>query len=240
MSTRRYQAIVFDVGGTLLHVPRDPQERALERIAHLGVVPREAFRGEVAQAVADWQQAGGDPSLEDLPATWVRHYERALKPAGFPGDCAMAAQLIEETFLDDGWEVFPDVIELLQRLRTQGWILGIISNWPATLETTLERAGLRQYFSVIVGSGMVGYAKPHPEIFQMTARQLGLEPPRILYVGDSLEHDFVGASKAGFQTLLLDRLGKHAGEAPRIRSLDALEDMLTLASLPERPNERCS
>lgn len=238
MSTKRCDAIVFDVGGTLLDVPRDPQERALERIAHLGVVSRDAFRAGVAQAVADWRQAGGDPSHEDLPATWVRHYELALKAAAFPGDCAMAAQLIEDTFLDDGWLVFPDVVALLERLSMQGWTLGIISNWPATLEATLKRADLHRYFSVILGSGTVGYAKPHPEIFQMAARQLGLEPPRILYVGDSLEHDFIGARQAGFQTVLLDRFGKHDGHAPRIRSLDALDDVLTLASLPERPNER--
>src|SRR5690349_9303636 len=151
MSTRPYDAVVFDVGGTLLDVPRDPQGRALERIAHLGAVCRDMFRAEVARAVADWREAGGEPSQEDLPATWVRHYERALQAAGFPGDCAAAAHLVEDTFLLDGWEVFPDVVASMERLRLQGWTLGIISNWPATLEATLERARLRQYFAVIVG-----------------------------------------------------------------------------------------
>ncbi|HEY4129660.1 MAG TPA: HAD family hydrolase [Gemmatimonadaceae bacterium] len=238
MSTRRCDAIVFDVGGTLLDVPRDPQERALERIAHLGAARADAFREAVADAIAEWRRAGGNPAREDLPVTWARHYEHALRVSGFPGDCAAAAHLIEEMFLEDGWVLFPDVVSLLERLRAGGWTLGVISNWPATLEATLERAGIREYFSMVVCSGVVGYAKPHPEIFRIAARRLGLEPSCILYIGDSVEHDLVGGSEAGFQAVLLDRCGKHDGHASRIQGLDMLETILESASASDRPNER--
>ena len=229
MPTISCDAIVFDVGGTLLDVAPDAHRRAFDRIAHLGTVPFDAFRDAVNRAVAEWQAAGGHPSEEDLPTTWERHYERALGACGFTGDCAEAARIIEAAYLVDGWSVFPDAPALLQRLHSQGRTLGIISNWPASLESSLDAAGLRRYFSVIIGSAMTGYAKPHAEIYATAARQLDLDPSRVLYVGDSVEHDFIGAQHAGFQSVLLDRHAKHDGRAPRIASLDALETLLAPA-----------
>src|SRR5262245_5498234 len=109
-------AIVFDVGGTLLNVTADPQERAVQRVSHLGTVELDAFRLELRNAVADWQRVDGDACREDLAETWIRHYERALAAARFSGDCAAAARIIEDGFLIDGWEVFPDVAPMLDAL----------------------------------------------------------------------------------------------------------------------------
>jgi putative hydrolase of the HAD superfamily len=221
-----YDAIIFDVGGTLLHVTHDPQDRALQRVAHLGAVSLPAFRAALNETIADWRRAGGEAAHEDLPETWVRHYARALASARFSGDCAAAAHLIEDAFLLDGWEVFGDAIPLLQLLRARGIPLGVVSNWPATLEATLEKAGLRSYFSVVIGSGRVGYAKPHPEIFRIAAKQLGREPARLLHVGDSVEHDVVAARLAGLNAILLDRHNRHDAESPRITDLTTLEAYL--------------
>jgi putative hydrolase of the HAD superfamily len=226
-------AVIFDVGGTLLHVPRDPQEAALERIAHLGAVSLEAFRVCVREAVAEWHRTDGQPHREDLADTWVLHYERALAAAQFPGDRTAAARLIEESFLIDGWEVFSDVIPVLEALRARDMTLGIISNWPATLERTLERAGLHHYFSVVVSSGVAGYAKPHPQIFHLAANTLGLKAERLMYVGDDFEHDVVGSTQAGWQCTLLDRRGRyptHPGRISGLLELEALLDSLPPAS----------
>lgn len=85
----RGDAIVFDVGGTLLNVLRDPQEMAVEAIAHLGTLSLAAYGGAIRQAVKEWRAAGGKPEKEDLPETWV------------------AAQILEDTFLADGWKSTP-------------------------------------------------------------------------------------------------------------------------------------
>jgi len=214
-----FDAVVFDVGGTLLHVPRDPQEAALERIAHLGTVSLDEFRTEVQAAVAAWREHEYRPECEDLAATWTRHYERALSAAHFTGDCAEAARLLEDDFLIDGWEVFADAIPVLDALRARAVRLAVVSNWPPTLEQTLARAGLRHYFDVVVSSGVVGFAKPHRRIFEIVAEELRLPPARILYVGDDLEHDALGAPRAGMQALLLDRRERYSSHTPRITDL---------------------
>lgn len=221
-----FDAVVFDVGGTLLHVTRDPQEAALERIAHLGSVSLDAFRVGLQAAVTRWREQNYAPDCEDLAATWVQHYENALIAARFPGDCAAAARCMEDGFLTDGWEVFADAVPVLDAIRARGIRMGVVSNWPPTLEQTLERAGLRHYFDVIVSSGVVGFAKPHPRIFETAAEALGLPAMRILYVGDDLEHDALGAPRAGMQAVLLDRRGRYVSHAPRITDLTMLEAFL--------------
>jgi len=232
-------AVLFDVGGTLLHVMHDPHERAFARVIN-DAISLDTFRAAVRDAVADWRRGGGDARHEDLTETWIRHYASALSAAGFPGDCERAAQLLEEAFLLDGWEVFPDALPMLDTLYARGLTLGIISNWPATLEDTLTRAGLRKYFSLVLSSGVVGYTKPHPEIFRMAARQLQLDPARLLYVGDSLTHDLHGATQAGLQAVLLDRRGEHSQLDARIDSLASLPSVVDSTSPLARPNERCN
>jgi 2-haloalkanoic acid dehalogenase type II len=231
-------AVLFDVGGTLLDVRHDPQQRALARVNRDGGVSLDAFRAGLKDAVTNWRRAGGEDRHEDLTETWVRHYAYALAAAGFAGDCTHAAQCIEESFLFDGWEVFSDALPLLDMLQARGITLGIISNWPATLEATLRRAGLRHYFSVVISSGVVGYTKPHSEIFRAAASQLELDPARLLYVGDSVTHDLHGATRAGLQAVLLDRLGEHLEASPRIITLTALESILDSRMAPVRPDER--
>lgn len=222
----KFDAVVFDVGGTLLHTPRDPLQAALDRISHLGSVSLDAFRVALRAATTTWREHEYAPEREDLAITWVQHYERALRAAHFPGDCAAAARLLEDGFLIDGWEVFADAVPILDAVRERGIRMGVVSNWPPTLEQTLERAGLHHYFDVIVSSGVVGFAKPHRRIFEIAAERLGLLPTGVLYVGDDLEHDALGASRAGMQALLLDRRGRHPSHSPRITHLRMLEAFL--------------
>jgi HAD superfamily hydrolase (TIGR01509 family) len=217
-----FDAVLFDVGNTLLSVPRDPHERAIATVSHLGTIPFKSYKVSLQRARQEWAQAGGAPGLQDLPETWIGHIERALDLIKFEGDRSLAARLIEESFLLEGWEVYPEASEVLEEVRSRGIPMGVVSNWPPTLEATLEAAGLRQYFDVIVVSGVVGYAKPHPEIFRLALSQLNVPPERALFVGDSIELDVEGPAAAGMSSILIDReqrLGEHHGKIESLYEL---------------------
>ena len=221
-----YDAVLFDVGGTLLNVVRDPRERVIGAIAHLGRVSIEAFAAGVERAQREWRSAGGVPEKEDLAATWVAHNKRALELAGFDGDVVSAARLMEESFLADGWELFADVHAALAEIRSLGLPMGVVSNWPATLESTLRQLKIRDYFGPVIASGVVGYTKPHPRIFHIALAELGVAAHRALYVGDSVPHDVQGAAAAGVDAVLLDRAGIFPSAPKRIRSLVELPALL--------------
>ena len=218
------EAVLFDVGNTLLSVAEDPHARALRGVAHLGRVSLEDYRRSLAQARTEWVEAGGTPELEDLPDTWVRHITRALELAQFTGDCRHAARLMEDSFLVDGWEVFPEADGVLRTIYARGIRMGVVSNWPASLELTLEVAGIRKYFEVVVASGVVGYAKPRPEIYRYALERFAIEPHRALFVGDSIALDVQGPASVGMPSVLLDRQ-QSFGDHPHTR-VDSLRQLL--------------
>ncbi|MBI3329752.1 MAG: HAD family hydrolase [Nitrospinae bacterium] len=81
--------------------------------------------------------------------------------------------------------------------------LGLVSNFthPPALYRILERLNLRRFFQVILISGSLGIRKPHPMIFGELSDRMGLPPEEIMYVGDELRSDIVGAHSAGMRTV---------------------------------------
>jgi putative hydrolase of the HAD superfamily len=64
---------------------------------------------------------------------------------------------------------------------------------------------------VILGSEKIGALKPSPVVFEALRDALGVEAGEILYVGNSLRSDIVGAHNAGMKTAWLSK--KSAPEA---------------------------
>ncbi len=134
---------------------------------------------------------------------------------------------MEESFLLDGWEVFSETYDVLKEIRSRGMRMGVVSNWPPTLMTTLEAADLKQYFDVVVASGVVGYAKPHSEIYWYALKHLGLAPEQTLFVGDDFVADIEGPAAIGMPSVLLDRERRFVEYPERIDSLHELLDHLS-------------
>ena len=63
-----------------------------------------------------------------------------------------------------------------------------------------------------MGGSVTWIGKPYPGIYREAARLIG-NPPRILCIGDSAEHDVAGGRAAGFSTLLVLQ-GVSAGHDP--------------------------
>ncbi|MDE1853301.1 MAG: HAD-IA family hydrolase [Thaumarchaeota archaeon] len=117
-------------------------------------------------------------------------------------------------------ELYPDAIPTLERLRSDGYKLGIVSNAPPDTRKVIDSLGLPQYLPVIVVSGVVGFSKPNPEIFKIALSEVGAEPSETLHIGDLYEADVIGARNAGIRGVLIDRDGSQArDDCPTIASL---------------------
>ena len=76
-------------------------------------------------------------------------------------------------------------------------------------------------------SGLVGYEKPHPEIFRQALETMKAKPEESLYVGDVYSVDYLGATGAGMQAVLMDVPGAYTGKGvERVESLEELQSML--------------
>jgi putative hydrolase of the HAD superfamily len=113
-----------------------------------------------------------------------------------------------ETLIYRGWEpiftrikLFPHVRETLRALRAAGLKLGLLSDFPP--EFKLENLKLEGFWDTVLCSEMTGRLKPDPVPFLELARRLGFPPGEILYVGNSVSYDIIGAKKLGMKAALV-------------------------------------
>lgn len=82
------------------------------------------------------------------------------------------------------FRVFDAAVNLVRRCQEGGYGLAAASS-SANVQSVLEKAGLLDAFSVVVGGDDVVNGKPHPDIFLTAAEGLGLAAEECLVVEDS-------------------------------------------------------
>lgn len=105
------------------------------------------------------------------------------------------------------WFIYEDTLPALRKWWTQGYELGIISNFDSRLFLVLESLGLRDYFRSITISSEVASAKPDPHIFQVALTKHD-RSCQFFHIGDSYREDYQGAENSGIRGVWLHRQGK--------------------------------
>jgi putative hydrolase of the HAD superfamily len=95
---------------------------------------------------------------------------------------------------------FEEVVPVLERLSDR-YRIGALSNGNADL----ERIGLDHFFDFALNPGVVGSAKPEPDMFAEACRICSVDPWEIVHVGDDPELDVMAAASAGFRTVWVNR-----------------------------------
>ena len=123
---------------------------------------------------------------------------------------------------------FDDVLPAVDLLKSQGLVLGLISNMNKSGSEIMESLGLTPYMEFAVTSVEVGAEKPHPPIFLAALAKAGAESHEVVHVGDQVTSDVEGASAVGINPVLLDRDGNHVSfeDCPRIETLMELPGLL--------------
>jgi putative hydrolase of the HAD superfamily len=97
---------------------------------------------------------------------------------------------------------FPCLFEMLDVLKQQGYLLGIISNGRGEFQTqAISGLGIQDYFDTILISEIEQLRKPQPEIFHRAIERLGVSAQNSIFVGDNPEADILGAKNAGMQAI---------------------------------------
>ena len=169
----RYQAVLFDLDGTLLDTLEDLATAANRVLAakSLPLHPIDAFRTFVGDGLATLverilpEDQRSTEMVTEMVAAFAEEYARNWHERSVP---------------------YPGIAPLLDQLTAQGLRLSILSNKPDAFTRLCVRQLLPDWhFDPLLGQRPGVPKKPDPAAAFEIARLLGLQPAEILYVGDS-------------------------------------------------------
>jgi phosphoglycolate phosphatase len=213
--------VAIDLDGTLLDTLPDIAEAARRMLRELGLPP--AQDGAVRAYVGN-----GIPRLVKRLLTGARDGEP--ETAAFEHGLALFERHYRDTFLQRPLP-FPGAVEGLARLRAAGLKLACVTNKSAAFTLPLlAAAGIDERFDLVVSGDSLPAKKPDPLPLRHVAQRFGLEPRRLLVIGDS-DNDTRAARAAGCPVVCVPYGYRGAGE---VRDLDCdaiVPDLLHAASL---------
>lgn len=175
------RAVVFDIGETLVDKSREYAGWARA----LGTTPH-TFSAVFGATVAAGGGAEATMKLFDVPGL-----------VGYPELVASGA--IPPPTEED---LFPGVRRLLTELRAAGLRVGVAGNQPPGYGELLRALDLPA--DVVATSEDWGVRKPDPAFFARAVQDVlgpDADPASVVYVGDQLDADLVGAHHAGLRAI---------------------------------------
>jgi HAD superfamily hydrolase (TIGR01509 family) len=231
------EAILFDMGGTLVEYPAPSPLQAAARClkgTYAYLVRPEREHPPQAAVVPDPKEAAarrGTPPPGTHPAHRImlalRRMVRSLSGRSLPRMAeACARPLLAESRLYD------DSMPVVLALEARGYRLGIVSNTPwgtpeYLWESQVERFHLAPHFPVRCFSSVVGFQKPDRRIFEVALGRLGVPAARTLFVGNDPQADVAGAAGVGMRTAYIRRgLPPPKVDPPADICIDTLTELL--------------
>ena len=150
-----------------------------------------------------------DSFLEEIHfAEWNEHQDagRPFKEgvAELSAQYPQYADLIQayDTYWEDSiTEVYHGTVEILRRLKKEGWPLYLLSNFSGEKFPIMEqRYDFIKLFDDVIISGDHKLVKPDPAIFQVALEKFKLNPHTCLFIDDSLPN-IETARSLGFHTI---------------------------------------
>jgi phosphoglycolate phosphatase len=171
-----FEALVFDLDGTLIDSVPDVAVALNKVLAAAGrdqltLDQVRGFVGHGAWAMLDGvfaltgEALGSTDAIDDAVADYLGHYR--AEPAGLT-------------------EIYPGVVEVLEKLSGGDIKMGICSNKPYEMVVVVLAAlGLDKYFCGCTGGDNVAHQKPDGRHLSETLGEMDAAGARTIYVGDS-------------------------------------------------------
>jgi putative hydrolase of the HAD superfamily len=215
--------IFFDVGNTLLFPNR---ERIHAPLSERGLAPDADLLRNLERATKNQYDAHMAEHGSTDRSFWWMFYTQLLAEIGLSDDSVLD-RLVSNIRQSTNWDIIPaGTCEQLEQIGER-YKISVISNADGKIEEVLGRCNIAKCFQTITDSGLAGFEKPHPEIFRQALRKMNAPPEESLYVGDMYSVDYLGATGAGMQAVLMDVAGAYRDkDVARVESLEELDSLL--------------
>ncbi|WP_407288022.1 HAD family hydrolase [Streptomyces sp. BP-8] len=223
------RAVLWDIDDTLFDYTGSDRAGALRHLRAEGLLA--AYGGEEA-ALARWRAAMETEFARFLAGEVGFLDHRRGRARTFLGtelsdDEADAWFARYVAHYEESWVLFPDSAPALEALAPLVRQAVLSNSSTANQERKLAALGIRSRFEAVLCADELGHAKPAPEAFTGACEALGLPAEEVLYIGDRLDIDALGARDAGLAAVWLDRTEIGEELPPGIRRI------ASLAELPE-------
>lgn len=194
------EACVFDAYGTLFDF-----NSAAERC-------RDVLGAKAGELSALWR-------TKQLQYTWLRglmgKHKDFWQVTGDALDFSMETMGLDDgalrTRLMDCYmsiEAFAEVPGVLKKLKEAGIKTAILSNGtPKMLRGAVEATGTADLFDALISVEEVGVYKPHPSVYALPGKHLGVEPGQISFQSSNA-WDAVAAGTFGMNVVWINRYGQ--------------------------------
>jgi 2-haloacid dehalogenase len=219
------EACVFDAYGTLFDV------------AAAAARCRDDLHGKADALAEVWR-------LKQLQYTWLRslmrRYVDFTQVTGDALDYALAAVGIDDPPLRERLmalymelDAYPEVPEMLRRLRAGGLKTGILTNGsPLMIDAAVASAGLGDLLDAVLTVDPLGIYKPDPSVYRLVPDHFGIPVERVAFMSSNA-WDAAAAADFGMTVVWVNRFGQPPERLPgtpvaELTSLEGLPGLLGL------------
>ncbi len=172
MRITMYQAIIFDLDGTLLNTIPDLETAGNRTLTTLGLPTR---------TTAEFQSMVGN----GIPKLVERMLPHDTDDSHLYHVALSDFLAYYEKHSDDQTRPYDGILELLTTLRAWGYELGVLTNKEDSLAQDVVQSFFPNLFTIIHGAREGVASKPDPVGLYNICEHLQLKKSQVLYVGDS-------------------------------------------------------
>lgn len=193
----KFQAVIFDLFGTLVEDFTFSIGAANNDLAEALGVPLEAFK-QAWRQTSDMRVNGSFQTVE-ASITYVCD---AIDSTVTAKNMERAVQIRLQQ-IKGGLTPKAGAIAALTRLKKNGYRLGLLSNCSIEIPTLWAETEFGNLFDSTIFSSRECLKKPDPVIFQLACQRLSVAPETCLYVADGENYELAAASQLGMRPVLI-------------------------------------
>lgn len=188
MKAKKYEAVIFDLDGTLLNTLEDLMDSVNYALGICGMPGRSYeeirhFLGNGIERLLERAVPNGseNPQFERVYTLFREHYG---------------------VHCNDKTDLYPGIRELLDVLKREGFLMAIVSNKYYEGVQILKEQYFKDYLQVAIGEREGIRKKPAPDTVLAALKELKVPKEKAVYVGDS-EVDIATAENTGMDCIIV-------------------------------------
>jgi putative hydrolase of the HAD superfamily len=199
-------------------------------------------QGAFVRCVRDMIEEDTKKSIDDSSFSKFMEHFLILDNNGMGNKEILFNYYIEYFHLDLTWDIImdrwvdrlagymrlmDDAVEVLDELSKR-YRLAILTNGDSVSQRgKLNTFPHLNWFEIVMVAGDYPWAKPDVRIFELLCEKMNVMPAEVVFVGDTIASDIVGAKNAGMRTIWIQADKKLNSNLPDIR-LHRLRELLSV------------